>query len=180
MNIIFTSPAIYNSKDVYALRSLSDVLSIKLTEQLREEKGSVYGVSAFGSMQKIPYSYSSFNISFPCAPENTDTLTKAAIAEVIKIIKTGISAEDLTKIREQQKRKLEVDIKQNQFWMSSLFDAYYYGNKTADILNRQKLIDELTSGMIQDAAKKYINPNRYIRTILKPEKTAGGKPLKPF
>ena len=180
VNIIFTSPAIYNSKDVYALRSLSDVLSIKLTEQLREEKGSVYGVSAFGSMQKIPYSYSSFNISFPCAPENTDTLTKAAIAEVIKIIKTGISAEDLTKIREQQKRKLEVDIKQNQFWMSSLFDAYYYGNKTADILNRQKLIDELTSGMIQDAAKKYINPNRYIRTILKPEKTAGGKPLKPF
>jgi zinc protease len=177
VNIIFNSPSVYNSKDAYALRSLGEVLSIKLTEQLREEKGSVYGVSAFGSMQKFPYSYSSFNISFPCAPENTDTLTKAAIEEVTKIIRAGISNEDLAKIKEQQKRKLEVDMKQNQFWMNNLFEAYYYGNKPTDILLRQQQIDQLTSKTIQSAAKKYINPNKYIRTMLKP---GDAKLLKPF
>jgi zinc protease len=80
VTIIFNQLVPYNSKDAYALRSLGEVLSIKLVEQLREEKGGVYGVGANGGMQKIPYSFSSFSISFPCAPENADTLTKAAIA----------------------------------------------------------------------------------------------------
>jgi zinc protease len=179
VNIVFTAPVPYNVNDGYALRSLSEVMNIKLVEQLREEKGEVYGVSSFGAINKIPYSYSTFNISFPCAPENADTLTKAAIAELKKIIKNGVTAEDIEKVKEQQKRKLETDLKENQFWMSALYDAYYLGNKPADILNRQKQVDGLSSKMIQDAAKKYINLNSSIRAILKPDKQEE-KPLKGF
>jgi zinc protease len=179
VNIVFTGPAVYNAKEAYAFSSLGEVMTIKLIEQLREEKGGVYGVSAIGDVRKIPYGNSSFSINFPCAPENADTLTRAAIDELKKIIKNGISAEDLEKIKEQQKRKLEVDLKQNQFWLGSLYNAYYLGNNPADILNRQKQIDGLSSKMIQDAAKKYINVNNYIRAVLKPEKT-GEQPKKPF
>jgi zinc protease len=177
VNIIFTQPVLFNSKDAYALRSLGEVLSIKLVEQLREEKGSVYGVSANGGMQKIPYAFSNFSISFPCAPENADTLSKAAIAEVNKVLKSGVTAEDLAKVKEQQKRKLEVDMKQNQFWMSNLFDSYYNGNDPKMILQKDKLADGLTSKMIQDAAKKYINPGKYIRIVLKPEAIPEKKPF---
>lgn len=133
-------------------------------------------MSASGDIRKIPYSYSTFSISFPCAPENADTLSKAAIEELKKIIKNGVSAEDLEKIKEQQKRKLEVDLKQNSFWMSSLYDAYYLGNNPSGILAKQKQTETLTSKMIQDAAKKYINLNKYIRVMLQPEE----KKLKPF
>ena len=176
VNIVFTGPAVYNEKDAYALRSLGEVMSIKLVEQLREEKGGVYGVSAFGDIRKIPFSYSNFTISFPCAPENADTLSKAAIDELKKIIKDGVNAEDLEKIKEQQKRKLEVDLKQNSFWMSNLYDAHYLGNNPSGILSKQKQTETLTSKMIQDAAKKYINLNKYIRVMLQPEE----KQLKPF
>ena len=69
--------------------------------------------------------------------------------------------------------------KQNQFWMTSLYDAYYLGNSPAAILAKQKQIDGLTSKMIQDAAKKYINLNQYIRAVLKPDKKEE-KPMKPF
>ncbi|MGQ0739245.1 MAG: M16 family metallopeptidase [Bacteroidota bacterium] len=179
VNLVFTSPASYNANDNYALRSLGEIMNIKLVEKLREEKGGVYGVGAFGTINKIPYSYSTFNISFPCAPENADTLTKAALDELRKIISSGISKEDLEKIKEQQRRKLEVDIKQNGFWMNSLFDAYYLGNNPADILKRQQQIENLTPGMIQDAAKKYINPDKFIRAVLKPEKVEE-RPKKPF
>ena len=179
VNLVFTVPAVYNNNEAYALLSLGELMNIKLVEQLREEKGGVYGVSAYGGMNRIPYSSSTFNISFPCAPENADTLTAAAIDELRKIIKTGVSAEDLEKIKEQQKRKLEVDIKQNIFWSNNLFDAYFYGTKPSDILNKQKMIDNLSSKIIQDAAKKYINLNSYIRATLKPAKQAE-KPLKAF
>ena len=179
VSLVFTSPVPYNTTDGYALRSLADVMDIKLIEKLREEKGGVYGVSAFGSISKIPYSYSSFSISFPCAPENADTLSKAAIDELRKIITSGVSMEDLEKVKEQQKRKLEVDIRQNQFWINNLFDAYYLGNNPADILMKQKQSQNLTSKIIQDAAKKYINLNNYIRATLKPDKQEE-KPLKGF
>lgn len=179
VNIVFTSPVPYNVNDGYALRSLADVMDIKLVEQLREEKAGVYGVSAYGALNKIPYSYSAFNISFPCAPENADTLSKAALDELRKIMQNGVAAEDLAKVKEQQKRKLETDMKQNQFWINSLYDAYYLGNNPADILKREKQVESLTGKMIQDAAKKYINFNRYIRATLLPAKTED-KPLKGF
>ncbi|MDZ4793609.1 MAG: insulinase family protein [Bacteroidota bacterium] len=179
VNMVFTSPVPYNASDGYALRSLGEVMDIKLVEQLREEKGGVYGVSAYGAINKVPYSYSTFNITFPCAPENVDTLTKAAIDELRKIITTGVSTEDIAKVKEQQKRKLETDLKQNQFWMSMLYDAYYLGNSPADILKKTKQVDGLSSKIIQDAAKKYINLNSYIRATLKPDQQ-GEKPLKGF
>jgi zinc protease len=180
VSIVFTNPAVYNASDAYALHSLADVMDIKLIEQLREEKGSVYGVSANASMYKIPYSYTTFSISFPCAPENTDTLTYAAIDELRKIIRSGVTPQDLEKVKQQQTRKLEVDMKQNQFWASQLFDSFYYSNNPSDILNEQKQIDRLSSKMIQDAAKKYININNYIRATLKPDKASTTKPLKSF
>ncbi len=177
--MIMTSPSPYNEKENYLLQSLADVLNIKLVEQLREKKGGVYGIRASGSQSKYPYTRSSFSISFPCAPENVDTLSMAAMDELKKIINKGISAEDLEKVKEQQKRKLEVDMKQNRFWMNSLYDAYYLGNNPAEILNKQKQTESLTSKMLQDAAKKYINLNNYIRVVLKPDKM-DEKPLKPF
>ncbi|MBK7561180.1 MAG: insulinase family protein [Chitinophagaceae bacterium] len=179
VNIIFTTPVAYQVQDAYALRSLGDVMDIKLIEQLREEKGGVYGVSAYGGMNKIPYSYSTFNISFPCAPENVDTLSKAAIDELRKIINAGVSAEDIAKVKEQQKRKLETELKQNQFWMTNLYDAYYLGNNPSDILKKQKQVESLSSKMIQEVAKKYINLNSYIRATLKPDKPEE-KPVKGF
>jgi len=47
-----------------------------------------------------------------------------------------------------------------------------------EILNTRKLIDGLSSAMIQAAAIKYVNPSKYIRVVLKPENSA--KPLKAF
>ncbi len=179
VNIIFTNKTIYNPTDAYALRSLADVMDIKLVEQLREEKGSVYGVSAFGGINKIPYTYSNFSITFPCAPENVDTLSNAVIEELRKIITIGVNPADIAKVKEQQKRKLETDMKQNQFWMTALYDAYYLGNNPADILNRLKQVESLDPKMLQEVAKKYIPLNSYIRATLKPDKPEE-KPLKGF
>ncbi len=179
VTMVFSKPADYNSRDAYALKSLSEVMNIKLVEQLREEKGSVYGVSTISNFTRIPNTYASFVISFPCAPENTDTLSKAALDEMRKVMKAGVSAEDLEKVKEQQRRKLEVDMKQNQFWMNNLYDAYYFGTKPSEILDKQKIIEGLNSRMIQEVANKYINLNSYIRATLLPDKTED-KPLKGF
>lgn len=177
--MVFNTPAVYTAKEAFTINSLAELMSIKLIEQLREEKGGVYGINAFGSFNRIPVPTASFTITFPCAPENADTLSKAVLEEFKKIIEHGVSEEDLEKIKEQQKRSLEVASKQNRFWMDNIYDAFFYGTNPAEILNKQKLTDELTSKMIQDAAKKYINLNSFIIATLKPDKQEE-KPLKGF
>lgn len=179
VNIVFTTPAKYSEENAYLLQSLGQVVTMKLTEQLREVKGSVYGISAQGSFTKFPVEYSSFTISFPCAPENVDTLTKAVFEELKNIHKNGISTDDLEKLKEQQKRKLEVDLQQNQYWITNLSLAYYLGNNPANILKHQQQINALNSKTIQDAAKKYINANSFIRVSLKPDKNSE-QPKKAF
>ena len=176
VNIVFTKQVLYNQNDAYALRSLGDLMNIKLVEQLREEKSGVYGVNAMGSLVKYPSPFSLFSISFPCAPENADTLSKAALDELRKIMTNGVTPADLEKVKEQQIRKLEVDLKQNQYWMNSLYEAYYLGNPATEIMNRENQVRNLSSKIIQDAAKKYIDFSRYIRVVLKPDE----KTLKPF
>jgi zinc protease len=171
VNIIFTGDTKYDSKESYALQSLGDVLSITLIEKLREEIGGVYGIGASGSIGKLPHPTYTFYIGFPCAPENIEKLTKAAVAEVEKIQKNGVSAANLEKVKEQQKRKLEVDIKQNQFWIDNLYNSYVNSNNPEDILKKQEQINSLNSKMMQDAANKYLNLKKYIRIYLLPEKT---------
>ena len=169
--IDFTQPALYSAKDAFTLSCLSDIMNIKLIEQLREEKSDVYGISVSGTFSRVPVSASEFTIAFPCAPEKIDTLKTAIFAELQNIMDNGITSEDLNKIKEQKTRRLEVDVKQNRFWIDNLYTDYLYGTNPEEILNRQKQIDNLTSDMIQQVAKKYINLKAYILATLKPEAT---------
>ena len=179
VSMLFTGPATFNAQEQYALRCLGELMEIKLVEKLREEKAGVYGVGAMGNMGRIPYSSFSFSINFPCDPDNADSLSKTAIDELKKVMEQGVAADDIEKIREQQLRKLEVEQKQNSFWMNNLVDAYFSGYNAADILKKQKQIEGLNSKMIQEVARKYINLSSYIRAVLKPEKNADKAP-KPF
>ncbi|MCU0443580.1 MAG: insulinase family protein [Microscillaceae bacterium] len=169
VNITFTGDAEYNAKDNYLLSSLGNLLDIKLVEVIREEKAGVYGVGAFGGLSKYPYPSYSFSISFPCGPENVESLSKDVFGVVEKIKKEGVKPEDIAKVKEQQKRELEVNMKQNRFWLTNLQKAYWEGSNPEDILSSEKNLDLLTSESLQKIANKYLK-NEYIRIVLMPEK----------
>jgi len=120
VTINFTGEKKFDKKENHILRSLGEVLSIKLIEILREEKSGVYGVGASGSSSKYPNERYSFRISFPCAPENVSDLVAATFAEIDKIKKEGVSDEDLQKIKETQRRNREENLRKNRYWLSQL------------------------------------------------------------
>ena len=97
VNIMFYGDCKYDSDEAFALKALGDVLTIKLVEELRENESGVYGVGARGSMNKKPYGSYNFSISFPCGPENAETLTASALRELNKIIENGPEQKDVDK-----------------------------------------------------------------------------------
>jgi zinc protease len=89
VTIMFYGDAKYSAKDAMSMQALGEVLTIKLIEQLRENESGVYGVSARGIMNKIPNGSYSFNIGFPCGPDNAEKLTASALKELQNIIDNG-------------------------------------------------------------------------------------------
>ncbi len=169
VTMIYTGPAAYDLDESYYLSSLGEVLSNKLIEILREEKGGVYGVGARGSMTKIPYENYTFRIGFPCSPDNAEDLMNAALAEIDKIKKEGVSDEDLQKIKETQRRERKENLEQNSYWLGTLYSSYYYDLPLDRVKNFTEKIDALTSDKLKETAKKYLTDDRYIQIVLMPE-----------
>jgi zinc protease len=168
VNLSFTGIDKYSPSKAYLLQSLNDVLTIKLMESLREKKSGVYGVRVNGRISKYSYENYIEQISFQCAPENVDSLIQGALVEIDKIKKNGVEAKDLNKVKETQKRDLEVDMKSNVYWINELADDIVYNNKINIGKEDLKQIDQLSSTQLQKIAKKYFGSN-FARIVLYPE-----------
>ncbi|MEX0289299.1 MAG: M16 family metallopeptidase [Flavobacteriaceae bacterium] len=158
----------YDSTTEMAVNALGELLTIKLIEQLREEEGGVYGVGARGNLSKISYSNLSLSISFPCGPENVDKLIAAALAEVEKIKKDGVSPKDMAKVKETYLVKRKEDMKTNRFWISSLVRAEQESRNLEGMINLEAKLDALTAEDIQKVAQNYLDEN-YFLGVLMPE-----------
>ncbi|NJB83022.1 M16 family metallopeptidase [Wenyingzhuangia aestuarii] len=158
----------YLPNENYYLKSLGELLTIKLVEQLREEESGVYGVSARGNIHKLLLKKYNFTISFPCGPENVEKLSEKALAELEKIKKNGVSEKDLNKIKETQLLEHKEALKQNNFWIGTIKNADFLKTDVHHILNKEDKIKSLTSDHLKKVANKYLTKNRIIAT-LKPE-----------
>ncbi len=165
----FTGEADYEKDEAFLIAKLGDLLDIKLVENLREEKSGVYGVGASGSMTRWPYSRYNFQIQFPCGPENVESLTAAAIDEVVKLQENGPEEDDLQKVREQYRREVEEGQKENGWWSNVLRSYTMYDLDFDKMLKYKERMVKITPENLQNVAKKYINPEEYIRVVLYPE-----------
>jgi zinc protease len=170
VSINFIGEKALDKKDRYFLTSLGEILTIKLIEILREEKGGVYGVGASASYNRYPYDNYTFRISFPCAPENAESLAAAALAELEKIRKNGISAEDLTKIKETQRNDRKQNLQQNGYWNGQLNAYYYNQSDLAGFHDFERFVEEVKPEDFKTAANKFIDMNRYVKVVLMPKK----------
>ena len=169
VRITYNGPTDYNEKEDHELKSLGEVLSIKLIEKLREDEGGVYGAGANGNINKIPYGWYNFNISFPCGPENVEKLKAAALAEVDKLIQEGPTEKDLAKVKEAQILDYKEKMKENRFWLNTLKNADYQDMDATKIFEFEKTVNSMTVESLQKVAKKYLTGG-YIVGIQMPEK----------
>lgn len=168
VRISFSGEINYDKKEKYYLSALGEILTIKLIEIMREEKGGVYGVGARGGMSKYPYENYSFSISFPCGPENVQELKDAALAELKKIIDNGPEEKDLKKIKESQRKDLKEQLKQNGYWLNTLEAVSFMKSELPTSQELEDRIEKLTVKDIQNVGKKYLTGD-YIVGILMPE-----------
>ena len=168
VRLIYTGDFDWSPENSHLINSLTDALDLKLREQVREEKGGTYGAYSFASLDHYPDGSYRIDISFDCATERVDELVKTALDQVASLRDKKISAEDLHKVKETQKRELESNLKLNSYWLNRLFASYYHKTNVEDIPNYEKYINNLSAEDIQKAAKKYFNEDDFMKIVLYP------------
>ena len=168
--IQFLGKASWSRQNQHDISSLSRVLGIRLREVLREDLGGTYGVRVRGQIRRRPTETYSFTIAFGCAPENVQKLVNASFDEIEEIREKGIAEDLLVKVREGELRSREVALKNNGFWLSQLASHFRYGTDPRLILDYEQLVDSVTSDRIRHTLHRYLNKDRYVIGVLKPEK----------
>jgi zinc protease len=169
VRIMFTGPFVYNLQNRYDFQSMIGVLKILLRESLREEKGGTYGVGVYGATSHYPRETYRITISFVCSPERVDELTATAMSVIDSLKTYGTTQQNLTKVREIQKRERETQLQQNRFWLSSL-DAYYSDHEDPlQIVRYPVLVEHLSLATLQEAARKYFSTGNVATIVLYPE-----------
>ncbi len=167
--LVFSGPFSFSRQERFVLRSLADVLDIKLREQLREELGGTYGVSVSPAPSRIPREEYTLSVSFGSAPDRVPQLLAAVFAQIDTLQQQGATEKDLAKIRETTIRSRETDLKENGFWLGQLAAVDQNGDDPKVILDSSDLLPLLTPERIKQAALRYLDRKNYVRVTLLPE-----------
>ncbi|HTX19955.1 MAG TPA: insulinase family protein, partial [Bacteroidota bacterium] len=170
VNLIYTGPFEWTRKKRYDFDAMLEYLNIKLREVMREDKSGVYGVSAAGTPSRIPRKEYRITISFGCAPARVEELIETALQQIDSLKKAPPSESYIMKLQELQRRRHEVSLKENRYWLSSLRSAYMNGGNPNTILRYAELVDGLTGAALQEAARNYFDMSNFVRIVLSPEK----------
>jgi zinc protease len=168
--IVFTGDFEFTQEQRIAISALGEVLETRLHETLREDLGGTYGVSAGVNYTRIPAQEYTVSVSFSCAPERTEELVKAVFAQVELLKSAGPTDKQVTDAREKLLRDYETNQKQNGYWLAQLSGRYQSGEPVDSLFALTEYYKKLTPALIQDAAKRYLNPANVVKVTLFPEK----------
>lgn len=172
VNIFYQSNDVtYDYPDIILQTLLQEVLKVKLRLNLREENSGVYGVGVSVSATKIPSPLIRSRISFSCAPEAADFLTKQVQIELDKVANNpNYFLDDLNNIKLQQIDAYKKQYDKNLFWSSALRNQFYFGFKDFSYFNRyEEMVNGITPAQIAAYARKYIINQPGIKAVLMPE-----------
>ncbi|MGL4768289.1 MAG: M16 family metallopeptidase [Formosimonas sp.] len=158
----------FNPQEDLALRAIGEILTIKLTEDLREKEGGVYSINAGGYMRSRPYGEYNFVMQFPCAPDKTEQLIQSAQRELDALIQNGPSASDLDKFKKATQIKLREQLKTNNYWVNAIETHLKRGIAPQEILNEEQRLLALSPAEVQAVAQKYLAVKAGV-AVLKPE-----------
>ena len=158
-------------KESTIINQLASVLDIRLREVIREDKSGSYGVSCGGFIDGWPERFYQVYVEFGCEPEREEELSAAVIDTIKEIQKGNISDEIIAKVKESYVRNIETSLRNNYWWLNRFSAEILFTYEPLWFTtNSSKAADWITKDAIVDAAKKYLNTNKYVTGYLKPEK----------
>ncbi len=168
--IMFTGPFEYDETHRLTIRAMAHMLQGNLLHAIREDLGGTYSITASPNLQRIPRPEYLFAIRFGCDPQRTDDLLKRVFQEIEQFKLNGPSEQQVSDEKAALLREFETNSKQNSFLLGQIVAKYQNQEDVRSVWYAPELYRKLNAGMIQQAAKAYLNVNNHVQVTLHPEK----------
>jgi zinc protease len=169
VTILFSNEFEWTRQNNFDFNAVASILRIRLREVLREDEGGTYGVGVNSSTSRFPRQTSTFSVGWGCDPERVDELIGLVDDEIRSLQDDGPDPDDVAKIQEQRRRRREIQLRENGFWLSALEASWWYDQDPLLILKYDELVDGLTAEAVRDAARRWIDFDRRVEVVLMPE-----------
>ena len=158
--------------EMHRARAATNVLELRLRDQLREALGGTYSVGVGYSNTQPQPGYGTMSVEFGSAPENVDKLVAVVLEETARLRESGPTEQEVKNLQEMERRDLETSMRQNAYWLNSLQTVHLLGWNPLRIAARMERAGSLTRENIHAAFKKYFPADRYTVVTLLPETSA--------
>jgi zinc protease len=161
----FTFPYKDTEPDYAAMQVGNYILGASFTSRLwmrlREKEGLSYGT---GSRLRVDSKdpYTTFLVFAICNPENIDKVDKGANEELRKLIKEGVSADELDKAKQGLLEAMKVKRASDSGIGSSLSDGLYLGRTMKFYADLEKKIAGLNVADVNRALAAHLSPERLV------------------
>jgi zinc protease len=173
--LVFTGTLPFDSANEVALDALGVVLEGRLRRSLREALRGTYDVGVDGTATKIPEPRYSLTIQFGCDPERTEELVATLLREVEKLKAQGPTESEVADAREALMVAHQTDLAENTRLANKIMERYELSQDVMEFFNLPAEYQKLSTLVIQDAARRYLDTGNYVRVTLFPETGAGVK-----
>jgi zinc protease len=159
----------YNEQENLNTSALETILTNKLLERLREEESGVYGTGARFSVSKFPKPRYTFMIGFGTSVDKYQPLINSAIDVIKKIKADGPSQVDLDKFKIEEKRQMEINLRENGFWAGQLLGSVQNDTDPTKVTRYLEELDKVSIESVKAAANKYLKEENFYKFILLPD-----------
>jgi zinc protease len=133
----------------------------RLLSRLRQKEGYSYSVnsSLSASSQDRTGAFMAFAI---CNPKNADNALKAALEEIKRLLKDGITQKELDDARKGYFEQVKVGLSQDGAVADMLCRQTYLGRTMKFTEEQHEKVKSLTVDQVNAAARKYLKPEKFI------------------
>ena len=163
----FSGDMDYTLRNRLVMTFLTQALTMRYQESIREEKGGSYGVSVSGSVSCIPFQSYSLQIGFDTNEEMADELRGIVTAELQEMAENGPRTEDLEKTREYLQKNWKTSLEQNGNWLSYIQNYVRYG--TDYLADYERLLQEISNDDVQEMMRRILSDKNRIEVVMRPE-----------
>jgi zinc protease len=169
--IVFNGPFEYDDAHLLALRAMTMVLQSRLFDTIRQELGATYSIEAEQRTQKVPKPEYTLRIEWTSEPARTASVVERVFDEIRFVRNTRLSRDQVARIRAALLRDFEQDSQDNGYLLNQITRKVEDGDAASlgTVFDVPRQIEGLTGEAVEQAARTYLNTERFVKVTLMPE-----------
>ncbi|MEL1254129.1 insulinase family protein [Flavobacterium sp. DGU38] len=163
----FVKEAPYSYKNELVLHIMSQLLSKKYREIIREGEGGSYGVLVKGFTERLPENSYSLIINFDGNPDKQEKLTKVVYDQIDLMAKETPKTADIAAIKSTMIKSRAEQVLSNNYWIGKLNSIELMDEEYLNDSIFKETLEKITASDIKSFAKEFFSNPKAFEAVMK-------------